>query len=109
MIYSVLKNYYELLKNEKIKLFDWGKYRWFETFIAINFTYRKYKEEWLLELAKILRSQGTDYNELLPFWERPLNIWKLETHIVNITMALKYEAVSSEITDGNYIDKAEEL
>ncbi len=109
VIYNVLKNYYELLKSKKIKLFDWGKYRWFEAFIAVNFTYRKYKEEWLLELAKILRSQGTDYNELLPLWERPLNIWKFETHIVNIAMALKYEAVSSELTGGNYRDKAEEL
>ncbi|MBR5152258.1 MAG: glycoside hydrolase family 127 protein [Clostridia bacterium] len=109
VVYKVLKNYYELLKSKKIKLFNWGKYRWFETFIAINFTYRKYKEEWLLELAKILRSQGTDYTELLSLWEKPLNAWKYETHAVNIVMALKYEAVSTQLTGGTYADKAEEL
>lgn len=109
VLYNILKNYYELLKSKKIKLFNWGKYRWFEAFVALNFTYLKYKEEWILELAKILRSQGTDYNELMPLWERPLNAWKFETHIVNIAMALKHEAVSSELIGGNYIDKAEEL
>lgn len=109
VVYDILKNYYELLKSKRIELFNWGKYRWFETFIAINFTYREYKEEWLFELAKILRSQGADYNEFLPFWEKPLNAWKFNTHIVNIVMALKYEAVSVGFTDENYIDKAEEL
>lgn len=109
VVRNILKNYYELLKSGRIKLFDWGKYRWFETFVALNFAYRKFREEWLLDLAKILRSQGADYNELLPLWERPLNAWKFETHIVNIAMALKYEAVSCELTDGKYEDKAEEL
>lgn len=109
VLYHILKNYYTLLKSKKIKLFDWSKYRWFESFIAIDFTYRKYKEEWLLELAEILHDQGTDYNELLPLWERPLNAWKFDTHIVNITMALKYEAVSCDLTGGNYIDYAEKL
>ena len=109
VVYDILKNYYELLKSEKVKLFNWGKFRWFEGFIAINFTYNKYKEEWLNDLAKILRSQGTDYNEFLPLWERPLNVWKFETHIVNIAMALKYEAVSCALTGEKYTDKAEEL
>ena len=82
VIYRVLKNYYDLLKSEKIKLFDWGKFRWYETFIAVNFLYGKYKEEWILDLAKILRSQGQDYNELVPLWKRPLNAWKLDTQYV---------------------------
>lgn len=109
VIYNILKNYYELLKSEKIKLFDWGKFRWFESFIAIDFTYRRYKEDWLEELAKILKAQGTDYNELLPRWEKPMNEWHYETHIVNAVMALKYEAVSCELTGEDYFDKAEKL
>ena len=109
VIYKVLKNYYDLLKSEKIKLFDWGKFRWYETFIAVNFLYGKYKEEWILDLAKILRSQGQDYNELVPLWKRPLNAWKLDTHIVNIAMSLKYEAVSADLTGEKYMDKAEDL
>ncbi len=109
VIYDVLKNYYELLKNNKIKLFDWGKYRWFECFIAISFTYKIFKEEWLIELAQILKEQGIDYNTLTHLWERPLNVWKLDTHIVNIAMALKHEVVSQPVLKENYSNNAEEL
>ena len=38
VVYNILRNYYELLKNGSIELFSWGKFRWFETFIAIQFT-----------------------------------------------------------------------
>lgn len=34
VIYNALKNYYELLKRGEIKLFSWGKYRWFECLLA---------------------------------------------------------------------------
>ena len=37
VIYKVLRNYYDFLKSGKMKLFGWGKYRWFETFISLNF------------------------------------------------------------------------
>ena len=109
VIYRILKNYYELLSTEKIHLFSWGKARWFECFIAINFTYERYPEEWLLELAKILKKQGTDYNELTEFWKRPLNKWTWETHIVNMSLMLKAEAVSCELLSTPYTDEAEKL
>lgn len=109
VIYKTLKNYYELLKDQKIKLFQWGAYRWFEAFIALNFVYEKYKEDWMLELAKILKEQGVDYNKLLDTWKRPINKWQLSTHIVNITMMLKYEAVSCKLLGEDYKNKAEEL
>ena len=44
VVYRVLKNYYELLKNGTIRLFRWGKARWYETFIAINFVDKIYHE-----------------------------------------------------------------
>ena len=109
VIYRVLKNYYEMLKNGEITLFDWGKARWFECFIAINFTYERFGEEWLCDLAKILREQGMDYNEAVPLWERPLNRWRFDTHIVNLGMMLKSEAVSCEILGEEYKDNAEKL
>jgi len=109
VLYNILKNYYELLKDDKIKLFQWGQFRWFETFIALNFLYDKYGEEWIKELAHMLHRQGTDYLKLLPLWERPLNFWRLETHIVNIAMALKYEAVSAHLLGAEYADAAEKL
>ncbi len=109
VIYSVLKNYYELLSNGEIKLFDWGNARWFEGFIAINFMYERCREQWLVDLARILREQGLDYNEAVPLWKRPLNRWRFDTHIVNIGMMLKSEAVSCDILGEEYTDNAERL
>lgn len=109
VIYNTLKNYYNLLKNGTIELFDWAKYRWFETFIAINFLYKKYQEDWIKDLAKILKEQGADYNDSVKLWEKPINHWKFETHIVNIAMMLKSEAVSCDILDKPYTDNAEYL
>lgn len=109
VIYKVLRNYYEMLKNGEIKLFDWGKARWFECFIAINFIYKRCGENWLIDLARILKEQGTDYENHTQQWIRPLNKWTFETHIVNIGMMLKSEAVSHNILNEEYTDKAERL
>ncbi len=109
VVYKVLKNYYELLKEGKISLFDWGKARWFEGFIAINFTYERCGEEWLKDLAKLLKEQGLDYNEAISLWKRPLNKWDFRTHIVNIGMMLKSEAVSCGMLGEEYTDNAEKL
>ncbi|MBR6740484.1 MAG: glycoside hydrolase family 127 protein [Clostridia bacterium] len=109
IIYKVLKNYYELLSSGEIKLFDWGRFRWYEGFIAVNFTYQRYKEDWLKELAVILKEQGADYNDFTELWKRPLNRWRFDTHIVNLAMMLKYEAVSCELLGEEYTDSAERL
>lgn len=109
VVYSVLKNYYNLLKDGRISLFDWGKARWFEGFIAINFIYERCREEWLKDLARILKEQGLDYNEAIPLWKRPLNRWRFDTHIVNMAMMLKSEAVSCGILGEEYTDNAEML
>ena len=109
VVYRILKNYHELLSTGKICLHRWGKARWFECFIAINFTYRRYPEDWLLDLAKILKEQGTDYNKLTGRWVRPLNEWNWETHIVNMSLMLKSEAVSHELLGNPYTDEAEKF
>lgn len=109
VLYSVLKNYYELLKNGKIKLFEWGKFRWYECFIALNFLYERYDEAWIRELARILKEQGADYGEYTERWKRYLNCWTFETHIVNIAMMLKAEAVSCDVLGESYTDKAHKL
>lgn len=109
VIYKVLKNYYEMLSSGEIELFRWGKYRWYEGFIAINFLYERCHEDWLIKLAKLLKAQGMDYNCAISLWKRPLNHWKLDTHIVNIAMMLKSEAVSGEILGEEYTDNAEKL
>lgn len=109
VIYKVLKNYYELLKSGEIKLFTWAKYRWFESFISLNFLYEKYQEDWIKDLAKIIKEQGFDYNTTTEKWKKPSHRWVLNTHIVNMTMMLKSEAVSHELLGEKYTDNAEKL
>ncbi len=109
VIYRVLKNYYSLLKSGEIKLFKWAKYRWFETFISLNFLYEKYNEDWIKELAEIIKEQGFDYNSAAESWKKPSHNWLRKTHIVNITMMLKSEAVSHGLLGDNYTDNAEKL
>ena len=109
VIYRVLRNYYELLKSGEIKLFGWGKYRWFESFISLNFLYEKYNEEWIRDLARIIKKQGFDYNTTTANWKKPSHKWQMNTHIVNITMMLKSEAVSHDLLGEPYTDNAEKL
>lgn len=108
-VYRVLKNYYELLSSGTITLFRWGKARWFECFIAIGFLWERRPEPWLRELARILKDQGDDYFSFIPLWKRPVNRHTMQTHIVNIGMMLKYEAVSFELLEEPYTDMAEKL
>jgi len=109
VIYRTMKNFYDLLSSGTIKVYYWGVYRWFEGFIALNFLQERYGEPWITDLAKILREQGTDYNTLTHLWKRPLNLWRLDTHIVNMAMMLKYEAVSCDLLGEEYTDRAEYL
>ena len=109
VIYRVLKNYYELLKSGEIRLFGWGKFRWFETFIPLNFLYEKYGEEWMKDLAKILKEQGFDYSAVTDSWKKPSHVWRRKTHIVNLAMMLKSEAVSCDLLGEEYVDFAEKL
>lgn len=109
VIYKTLKNYYELLKAEKVSVFGWAKYRWFELFIALDFIDKRYNEPWVRELAEIMKAQGGDYASYTERWVRPLNKWTFETHIVNLGMMLKYEAVSCDILGMPYTDVAEKL
>ncbi len=108
-VYRALKNLYKLFVNKEWRLVGWGYSRWFEGMIAVNFCYNRTHEEWLRELAVMYRDQGAKYPDYLPLWERPLNLWHHPTHIVNVVMALKYEAVSHELLGEDYKDMAEVL
>lgn len=109
VIYRVLKNYYEMLKSGESSLFGWAKYRWFEAFISLNFLYEKYNEDWIKDLAGIIKEQGFDYNTVTDAWKKPSHNWLRKTHIVNIAMMLKSEAVSHELLGEKYTDNAEKL
>ncbi|MBE6611622.1 MAG: hypothetical protein E7632_03925 [Ruminococcaceae bacterium] len=109
VVYRVLKNYYDLLSAGTIALFGWGKFRWFETFVAIRFLAERYDAPWIAGLAEILKAQGADYGQFTERWKRPLNKWTLETHIVNLAMMLKSEALSADLLGETYTDAAEQL
>lgn len=107
VLYKMLKNYYDLLSCGTIKLFDWGKYRWFETFFALNFLYQKYEEAWIIDLARILKEQGIDYSQNVNLWRRPINNLSKDTHIVNLAMMLKTEAITHSLLGEPYANRAE--
>ncbi len=106
-LYRCFKNYYDLLSSGTIKLFKWGRFRWFEAFVALDFLVRRYDEAWIYELAQLLRAQGANYRDFEERWKHPKNMWAFETHIVNLAMMLKQEAISADILHEKYTDLAE--
>jgi len=109
VVYRIMKNYHELLLNGGARLFEWGEFRWFEGFPALNFLAERYDEEWIGELAVYLKKNGADYPSFKDRWTRFLNKWTLETHIVNLTMMLKQEALSNDLLGKAYEGIGEEL
>ena len=109
VVYRVMKNYYELLESQRTRLFYWDHSRWFEAFVALGFLWERYKEDWIVSLARLLKEQGLDWGALSDEWKHPLNHWRHETHIVNIAMMLKHEAISCDLLGEEYTDSAERL
>ena len=79
-------------------VFNWAAARWFECIIPILWIYERRKEAWLVKFAKRLRLFGLDYGVAMQLWDGAENRWNFETHVVNIAMALKSEALYCEIT-----------
>lgn len=92
-----MKCLYEELQSGRITLFNWGKFRWYECMIPLAFIYDREPEEWIIKLSHILEDEGEDYGKYTETWERPLNKWTMYTHVVNLCMMLKYEAVTDRI------------
>ncbi|MBQ4151393.1 MAG: glycoside hydrolase family 127 protein [Clostridia bacterium] len=108
-LYKAMKCMYDLLKAEKIKLFNWGKYRFYECMIPLQYLYDKNSEEWIIDFANILCEQGEDYDKFKETWKRPLFKWTLYTHIVNLCMRFKEWAVVGKMLGKNYSDEAEKF
>lgn len=109
-LYRAMKNLHEMLSAGRIRLFDWGQFRWYEGLIPLLYIKKRCgNEPWISELAVMLREQGTDYQSLTELWKRPLNKWTFETHIVNLCMMFKYEALCCELLGEPYENKAEDL
>jgi hypothetical protein len=83
----------------RTRLFDWGRFRWYEGLVPAFYVYERTGDPWLLELARRLRTQGVDFDALyrtedvtLPTPRRGL--WKWTKHVVNTAMAAKASALS---------------
>jgi len=84
---------------ERQPLFNWGRYRWFEGLIPAFHVYARTGEPWLLDLARRLRRQGTDYTALYADLQLALptprrGLWTWDKHVVNTAMAPKAAALS---------------
>jgi len=83
-------------------LFNWGKFRWFESLIGIFWLYERTREPWLLDLAVKLHAQGFDWSsffERFPLTEiTPKGKWTFMGHVVNNGMAVKAPALWWRLT-----------
>ena len=108
-LFRAMKNLHDLMADGTVHLFDWGKFRWFEGLVALEHLRRVRPEDWQVDLARMLQEQGADWPSFQETWKRPMNRWTQHTHIVNLCMMLKYEALSCQMRGGAYADRAEEL
>ena len=94
-----LKNLYEHIQAHPI--FSWAHSRWFECLIPIFRLYELEPEEWLLNLGRLLRKQGMNYEAIYADWQYkvPERKWQWETHVVNQGMAIKEGALVSLLDD----------
>ncbi|MBQ4151177.1 MAG: glycoside hydrolase family 127 protein [Clostridia bacterium] len=108
-LYRAMKCFYNQLKNKKIKLFNWGAFRYYECMIPLQYIYDRNPEKWVLSFARLLCKQGEDYSKYKETWKRPLFKWTLYTHIVNLNMTFKEEAVIATLLGKKIKNKAEKF
>jgi hypothetical protein len=83
-------------------LFNWGKFRWFESLLSIYWFYERTQQDWLLDLAVKLHAQGFDWASF--FHRFPLKgitqkgKWTFMGHVVNNGMAVKAPALWWRLT-----------
>ncbi len=104
-----LKNFDEHINKHTLR--DWGAARWYEGLIAIGWLYEKTKEDWLLALAVKLNIQGFDWKAMLEndLFKSCDNGWDFYSHIVNIAMMFKSQALWSlfaEEDEENFAENA---
>ena len=84
---------------DETPLYGWGKFRWYEGLISVVHAYEQIRETWLLDLARKLRAQGTDFPALFATEDIALptprrGLWKWTKHVVNTAMAAKAAGLS---------------
>ena len=107
-LYDAMHLLHDIMKGG-LHLKDWGKLRWFEGLIPLLWLKERYNEEWIDELAEMLRRDGTDFYSLKDLWCETATGWTYEKHIVNIAMMFKYEALCTAMFGDSPTGEAEEL
>lgn len=106
-VYRALKQFHGFLKGKTLRC--WAAARWYECLISIMWLYERRPEAWLKELAKRLRAQGIDYTNASVLWDEVCDEWSYETHVVNVAMALKGEALYATFMGETRKGEAEKL
>ena len=104
VVYAIercLKQFNEHINHNTLR--NWGAARWFEGLIPIIWLYEKTGEPWLMTLAKKLRVQGFDWRELFGtnLLDDFTEDWDYYSHVVNVVMMLKSEALWSLFGGGD--------
>lgn len=89
--------------------YEWAAARWYECVIAISWVYKRRKEEWLIYLAKRLKTFGFNFESAIELWKEKRPIWALDSHVVNVAMSLKSEIVYCELTGDKSTGLAERM
>lgn len=76
-------------------LSDWGQARAADNVLSVLWLYDRTPEPWLLDLARLLVTQATDWGEYLTrqLIRGPAPTFDHRTHVVNVAMGLKLMAV----------------
>ncbi len=100
-VYRMMHNLYEYTMGAT--LHNWAMYRWFEALIPLYWLYERRPEEWMLRFAQRLSEQGYDYNgHFAHYMDRePVREWSYSTHVVNLAMALKQDALMCRLYGGD--------
>ncbi|NLV92398.1 MAG: hypothetical protein GX030_08405 [Firmicutes bacterium] len=115
VVCKVLTQYYEVSQDQRVldvmtkffryleanlpgtPLVSWGKFRWADLVLSIHWLYEKTGEEWLLNLAHLVREQGYDWLDHFTNFrytgKQPIDQRTLETHVVNNAMGIKAPVV----------------
>lgn len=106
-VIPAMQRFFEFMKRElpNRPLKDWAQYRWQDTVLSIHWLYNRTGDKSLLELAKLVMSQGFDWSKHfsdLPYKERVTSGFSHSSHVVNNAMGIKAPGVSYEITGDEY-------
>ena len=110
-VIPVMTRFFAYMKTElpKRPLYEWAKMRWADTVVSAIWLYNRTGDPELLEVSKLLMSQGHDYAQQFsnfePYSKASPN-WNFENHGVNAGMAYKTPGIMFQLTGDEKYKKA---